>query len=653
MSSGKPKYFFPKQGLLYLISVSVSVAVFFYLKATISWEELITTIQQISPWGLVLFVLFSLTMSVFRTWRYILLLRIGGHATSIPLLFLITLVRNLFSDLLPARLGTLIYIYLARSRLGISWSGASASFAYSFIFDILSLGFLILLATLATLGLSGYPWLLMLTGLILAIVSGGLLVLLPRLLSISVNLFSTLSFVSKNKQVKLTAGLQGLRTELMLLQKSGMLLRILILSFGVRCCKYISLYCLLLALVIPLGYSLSSFPLPKVFFGLTAAEMAASLPISGIAGFGAYEGAWSLVFQLLGYSEKLSALTSVTHHLTTQVYGYALGGVAFLLLLLPWRRKNEQAVETKKHTGTESFMFYLRSLLLLLVPLICAYLVLFANPAVQQATSAGTATLPPPKTNTTQSFQPLQPLPGKVVFQRPDGIYTITIGSRDATRLTSSGSSPRWSPDGKLITFVDGNRIKIMTSTGQNVRELTRTSKGKAVCFHPDGDRVLYTDRKAIKAIEISNGRTTTLATGNEFFELDISHDGTVLVATEKKISGGYRVVAIDLTLGEQHTISSGCSASISPNGKRITANASNHKKLLFFHRATNKQVASVEMIEGKKFDNQYWSNHQDWFASKSDGTSENIYLHHIPSSAGFQITFSDKNDRPDYFIKL
>jgi uncharacterized protein (TIRG00374 family) len=647
MFSGRLKYFSPKQMVLYLLSVSVSVAVFFYLQATISLDELGAILRQVSPLGLALFVVFSLTMSVFRTWRYALLLRISGHAANNQVLFLITLVRNLFSDLLPARLGTLIYIYLARTRMGVSWSSASASFAYSFIFDILSLGFLILLAASAALGLSGHPGLLMLVGLLLSACSGGILFLLPKQLDRGLTHLPQLLFLKESLRMRIDSGLQEFRIELLCLQKSGMLIRVLVLSFGVRCCKYLSLYCLLLALVLPLGYTPVDFPLTKVFFGLTAAEMAASLPISGIAGFGAYEGAWSLVFQLLGYSEKLSALTSVSHHLLTQVFGYSLGGIAFLLLLLPWPGTNRSSASTIRQNRGGSISFYLRSLLLLLVPLLCVLLILSVNPAPQRAYSANMTLSQDLPTNSVE-------IPaGKVAFQRPDGIYTVSVGSgkRDATRLHTSGRTPRWSPDGRHIAFIDGNRIMIMNARGKELRELTTTAKGKALCFHPDGRRVLYTDRKTIKAVNIKTGTITTLANGNEFFELDISHDGAILVATEKKTLGGYRVVAIDLAKKNRHTVSRGCSASISPAGSTITVNTSDHRELLLFDRKDNKQVASVKMIEGKTFDNQYWANHPDWIASKSEGEFEDIYLHHISSSAGFQVTFLGHSDRPDYFI--
>jgi uncharacterized membrane protein YbhN (UPF0104 family) len=628
-----------QQTIFFLFSLLISGGIFGYLWTTISLDELLAIIRQIPLTGMMLFFLFSLTMSVFRTWRYLFLLHIAGHRVDKIPLFLVTLVQNFFSDLLPVRLGTLIFIYLARTRLRVSWSSASAGFAYSFIFDLLSLGFLILLATLAASGLSQHPLLLILAGLTLAALSGGILLLLPKILTYGNRLSSSLPFLSDSAKSKFHTASEALHSELLHIQQSGMFGRILMLSFGVRCSKYLALYVLLLALVIPSGYGIHDFPLAKVFFGLTAAEMTASLPISGIAGFGAYEGAWSLVFQLLGYSEKLSALTSISHHLLTQIYGYSIGALAFLLLLLPWPIRTD-STPGRKPAG--AILFYLRAILLFLLPLVCSALTLISTPSL--LTAHGTN--PAPAAN-----RPGQPPGGKVVFQRPDGIFTLTIGEKQERQLTTSGSYPRWSPDGKQIAFVDDNRIEIMTAAGENIRELARTAgKAYAVCFHPDGHSVLFTDQEKIQRVEIDGGKVTTVVSGNEFLELDLSHNGGILVATEKRL-GGYRVVAFNLAEGSRHTISRGCSASISPDGRLITVNSSDHRELYLFGSQDNIRHSVLPMIEGKKFDNQFWSNNQDWLASKSEGDAENIYLHHIPSSSGFQITFSGHCDRPDYFL--
>ncbi len=105
-----------------------------------------------------------------------------------------------------------------------------------------------------------------------------------------------------------------------------------------RVAKYSGFYILFCALLLPLGYSVEQMPFASVLIGISSAELAASLPVSGIAGFGAYEGAWALTFEMLGFPKEIASLSAISHHLFTQVYGYLLGMIGLLILLSPLLR---------------------------------------------------------------------------------------------------------------------------------------------------------------------------------------------------------------------------------------------------------------------------------------------------------------------------
>ncbi|MEN8233088.1 MAG: lysylphosphatidylglycerol synthase transmembrane domain-containing protein, partial [Thermodesulfobacteriota bacterium] len=318
-----------------LFSAFISVGFFFYFFSTVSLKEVAAVVRGISGTYVIVFIFFSVAMSLCRTWRYSLVMEASGYRTFTVALFLVTLVRNFFSDLLPARLGTLVYIYLVQNRLGLPFGVAAASFGLSFIFDILSLGFLILLAALVITSDLIPPFMIISGGLILLAASGSVLFGLPALLNITGQFCLKFLPIGKKYRQMLYNGLTDTRRDVETVREQGIFWKIFFLSLGVRCYKYLSLYALLLALVLPLGFTIQSFPLAKVFLGLCSAELAASLPVSGIAGFGAYEGAWTLVFKLFGYPEQIALLTSVSHHLITQIYGYLLGVIALLLLMHP------------------------------------------------------------------------------------------------------------------------------------------------------------------------------------------------------------------------------------------------------------------------------------------------------------------------------
>jgi uncharacterized membrane protein YbhN (UPF0104 family) len=134
--------------LYFSFSLIVTIGVFSFLFSQFSLREVMDLVLNCDRRAFALFVLLSLLMSLFRLWRYQLVLHVSGYRPSSVALYCVVLVRNFFSDLLPARLGTLVYIYMVTNRLKIPVGAATASFALSFVFDIIALVPMLLLAAL-------------------------------------------------------------------------------------------------------------------------------------------------------------------------------------------------------------------------------------------------------------------------------------------------------------------------------------------------------------------------------------------------------------------------------------------------------------------------------------------------------------------------
>jgi uncharacterized membrane protein YbhN (UPF0104 family) len=116
-------------------------------------------------------------------------------------------------------------------------------------------------------------------------------------------------------------------------KQNQVLVPALLLSVVVRLCKYGSAYCLVLSLLMPLGYSMSELGVFRIFLGSVAAEVAASLPIHGLAGFGTYETAWTLTLEELGYPRDHAVISGLLGHVITQGIEYVLGGAALIWIL--------------------------------------------------------------------------------------------------------------------------------------------------------------------------------------------------------------------------------------------------------------------------------------------------------------------------------
>ncbi len=634
-----------------LLSLLVSCSVFIYLFTRITIDEIISAIVQVPLNSIIMFVFFSLVMSTCRTWRYQLLLQSDSTDLRFLPLFLVTLVRNFFSDLLPARIGTLIYIYIVNKRLNVPLSLATSSFTLCFLFDIIAVSLLGVFVSLFYFSSSQMFLIVMGAALFILLCAFLVLSFLPWFLEQLGRLIGASRVVQRLHGGRLKVIIDDVGKEIRLTKEAGIYGRVFVLSLLVRFFKYVSLYILFIGLVIGLGENIKDFPLFKVVSGMIAAELSASLPVSGIAGFGAYEGTWALVFQLLGYSEKFAVVTSISHHLITQVYGYGLGALAMLVLLLPVMAPSERP-SGMLIGKNKRFNFFWSKILLLIVIIAAVVIWLFPDiglvrgklPDGQQSSGNGNLAA------FSDSLGSQLNLRGRIVFQRPDGIYVQSLGEMESRRIVEGGSYPRWSNDGQKIVFLKGDKVMIAGGDGKRVKRVAAAKKPRAVCFHPDGKRVLYIDGKAILIAGIHDSHVVKLLSGYNFRELDISDDGKKVAATVKRFNG-YSVILFDLAGNKAETVTKGCSASLSPDGRMITANDSSHETLRIFDSGTLKLIDRVHAPPLDLFDNQKWSNDSDWLVSTSEKNGNNIFIHNISRDTAYQMTRSGDCDRGDLYI--
>jgi len=329
-----------------LLSLAVSVLLIWLLLSRIKIKDLLETLSQIHYLALTVFIVTSLFGSVLRAWRYKLLLE--PKPITWGNIFLVTLIRNLFVDLLPARIGSLSYIYVLNKRLNFPFEIATSTFVVALVFDFLTLSPFLVVAVFAV-------------GLGSTVISSFTLLLIASifflfLLCISWQIIPLSGFVSKIYQ----KGLEILHVErrrwasvsvkkinltidcLFQIRKKKIYWPIFFLSLLIRTAKYTSLYFLLFSLLRSHGFLLKDLSFWKTILGITGAELSSALPIQGIGGFGTWESAWALTFNLMNFDQSLAIISGMGVHLIANSYEYLLGISSILILALSILKKKKK-----------------------------------------------------------------------------------------------------------------------------------------------------------------------------------------------------------------------------------------------------------------------------------------------------------------------
>jgi len=75
---------------------------------------------------------------------------------------------------------------------------------------------------------------------------------------------------------------------------------------------------------------------------LSNAELAAMMPVHGIAGFGSFEATWAFSFEQLGFPRDQAIISAILGHAISQGVEYVLGGAALLAILVLTREASRE-----------------------------------------------------------------------------------------------------------------------------------------------------------------------------------------------------------------------------------------------------------------------------------------------------------------------
>lgn len=329
-----------------VLSALLSAVLLGLLFSQIEIKDLIGILRRISVPGLVLYAAVALAGAGLRAWRYKIFL--SPSPISWPNLLMATFIRNSFVDLLPARLGSLTFIYVLNRRLKFSFEAATSAFVASFVYDFLTLspfvGAALIIAGLGQSVISS-PALLVTAAaffLIWLLILWKLAACFAVFVRLCGFLARALNLAGNARIGKAIRKLDAVTLSLRRIQDKKRNLHIFTLSLFVRAAKYASVYILLWALLKSQGPAWAYFGFWKFILGITGAELTSALPIKGIAGFGTWESAWALAFQLMNLEPRLAVISGIGVHLLTNIFEYTLGIGSLLILAAPFVKGSEK-----------------------------------------------------------------------------------------------------------------------------------------------------------------------------------------------------------------------------------------------------------------------------------------------------------------------
>lgn len=409
------------------------------------------------------FVLYLVQLFV-RALRYKILIAAAGEKTlpSMWHMALVTGVRNMFVDMLPARVGELTYVAMLNRGYKVGVDACLSSLTVAVAFD-----FVALLAVIVGL-FANQLWVGSLEGWMLGVMVMALLVSVIALLSLFVIAPAVVAWLDANQDwrwqhsrfIRPLVGLaRNVSTALVATRQSGVLLQVLLLSIAVRLLKYGGFFLLFKAVVVPSFQALAELPLVQVMGALIAGEVAASLPVPAFMSFGVYEAGGTAALTAFGLDKGDSLVAMLAVHIWSQLFDYVFGGLCLLLFVWLYRAVRQ---------GGEMQKPMVRWLRYGVAIVVLAFGTVLLAKEYRATKKLGAVAAPPIGVDVSNDFverlaataQELQGVNGFVVWSSNrfgnHDIVRMDLPTREITQVTNHSHAefyPRISPDGKRIAF--------------------------------------------------------------------------------------------------------------------------------------------------------------------------------------------------------
>ncbi|HBT97718.1 MAG TPA: hypothetical protein DEB25_08870 [Desulfobulbaceae bacterium] len=412
-----------------------------------------------------LYVVAGFAQNSLRALRYQMILKTGED--NIPgffHIFTVTLTRSMFVDLLPARLGELTFVAMLNRGYRVGAGNCLSALSLSFLFDMIALGILLIALIFFQLFDGKYqPWMLgtLIAIFLFCLAAVAALFPLAGKIRSSLDALQAEQWKYLGKLVKLfNDTVEALRQA----AQAGIVGKTLLLSLGVRICKYLGLYALFLGIVLP-EFSDIDTSIGTALAALLSGEAGAALPVPAFMGFGSYEFGGSLALIALGANKTAALLIMLAIHLWSQGVDYTLGIAALLVFSWVTARRGREAAGMVKTAKKNRIAWVLTLAVLILGLGFFAY-------QLRGLKKLGSFTPPPPG----HALEGTAPATGTALAEKKGfivwssnrfgnhDILKMTLPEREISRLTTHPHAeyyPRISPTGEAIVFARAHEVYV------------------------------------------------------------------------------------------------------------------------------------------------------------------------------------------------
>lgn len=424
------------------------------------------------------YFLLYLIQLIVRAIRYRVLIVAAGEM-NIPNLWqmsLVTGVRNMFVDMLPARVGELTYVAMLNRRYKVGVDACLSSLTVAIAFDFLALLIVVIglfAKQVMTGATEGWMYGVLISAFVISLIAFfGLFFIAPKMVRWVDQHGERPLLRHKWLQAIISLG-RKVSNALDATRASGQMLRVLSLSVLIRVLKYGGFYLLFKAVVVPSFEALANLSMQQTVSALIAGELAASLPVPAFMSFGIYEAGGTAVLTALGLDKGDSLIAMLSVHIWSQLFDYTIGGLCLLLFVWLYRsiKSNESNGGISSNDINEGDVMlgkFSRYLKIAGAGLVLLFGTGLLAKEYRAAKKLGSISAPPVGEDVSAKFTDrlqataieLEGVNGFVVWSSNRNgnhdILRMDLPSREITSITNHPHTefyPRVSPDGKRATF--------------------------------------------------------------------------------------------------------------------------------------------------------------------------------------------------------